>query len=152
MKAMSGGLLTNATLAFAALRRFENVVPIWGIQRESELAEFLALEANPPELTAGLQAEIEREKQDLAGDFCRGCGYCLPCPADIPIPTAARIGLLLRRAPSARFLTTEWQERMARIEDCQECYQCSERCPYELDTPALLKKMLSEYTAFLEAT
>jgi aryl-alcohol dehydrogenase-like predicted oxidoreductase len=151
MKALSGGLLTDARLAFAALRRFDNVVPIWGIQREGELAEFLALEADPPALDDDMRAAIERERTELAGDFCRGCGYCLPCQVDIPIPMAARMSLLLRRSPSARFLTPEWQEQMRRIEDCVECGQCSERCPYDLDTPALLKKNLADYYTWIEA-
>ncbi len=151
MKAMSGGLLTNAALAFTALRQYENVVPIWGIQRERELDEFLALEANPPVLDDAMRAEIEEEKEALAGDFCRGCGYCLPCPADIPIPMAARMSYLLRRSPSARFLTPEWQEKMHRIEDCQECGHCRDNCPYDLDTPALLRRMLEEYDQFLAA-
>ena len=151
MKALSGGLLTNARLAFAALRRYANVVPIWGIQRESELDEFLALEANLPVLDDAMRAEIEEEKQALAGDFCRGCGYCLPCPAEIPIPMAARMSFLLRRAPSARFLTPEWQEKMHRIEDCQACGHCQDNCPYGLDTPALLAKMLEEHDQFLAA-
>ena len=151
MKALSGGLLTDARLAFAALRQYENVVPIWGIQRESELAEFLALEADPPLMDDGMRAAIEREKAELSGDFCRGCGYCLPCQVEIPIPTAARMAYLLRRSPNERLLTPEWQEQMMRIEDCLECGQCSERCPYDLDTPALLKKMLQNYLAFVEA-
>ena len=151
MKALSGGLLTDARLAFAALRQYENVVPIWGIQRESELAQFLALEADPPLMDDGMHAAIEREKAELSGDFCRGCGYCLPCQVEIPIPTAARMAYLLRRSPNERLLTPEWQEQMMRIEDCLECGQCSERCPYDLDTPALLKKMLQNYLAFVEA-
>ena len=151
MKALSGGLLTDARLAFAALRQYENVVPIWGIQRESELAQFLALEADPPLVDDVMRAAIEREKIELSGDFCRGCGYCLPCQVEIPIPMAARMAYLMRRAPSERFLTPEWQEQMMRIEDCLECGQCSERCPYDLDTPALLKKMLRDYLAFVEA-
>jgi predicted aldo/keto reductase-like oxidoreductase len=149
MKALSGGLLTDARLAFAALRQYDNVVPIWGIQRESELAEFLALEADPPLLDDDMRGAIEREKTELSGDFCRGCGYCLPCPVEIPISMAARMGLLLRRSPSARFLAPEWQEQMRRIEDCLECGECSERCPYGLDTPALLKKMLADYVTYL---
>ena len=151
MKAMSGGLLTDARVAFAALRRFENVVRIWGIQRESELAEFLALEADPPALDEALLAAIERDKAELAGDFCRGCGYCLPCSVDIPINTAARMSLLLRRSPSARWLSPEGREQMMRIEDCIDCGQCKERCPYGLDVPALLKKMLDDYLTFVEA-
>ena len=150
MKAMSGGLLTDSRLAFAALRQYENIVPIWGIQRESELAEFLALEADPPQMDEALQAAIERERAELSGDFCRGCGYCLPCTVDIPINFAARIGFLLRRSPGARWLSPEWQEQMRRIEDCVECGQCKERCPYGLDVPVLLRKMLDDYRTFVE--
>jgi aryl-alcohol dehydrogenase-like predicted oxidoreductase len=145
MKAMSGGLLTDSRVAFAALRRFPNVVPIWGIQRLSELNEFLALEEDPPALDEALKAAIERDRAELAGDFCRGCGYCLPCSVDIPINMAARMSLLMRRAPTARFLEPEWQEQMKRIADCIECGLCRERCPYELDVPALLKKQLADY-------
>jgi len=149
MKAMCGGLLTDATSAFAFLRQFENVLPIWGVQRQSELDQFLALEANPPALDDRMRARIEKDRVDLAGDFCRGCGYCLPCPADIPIPMAARMSLLMRRAPWRQFVTPEWREKMRRIEQCTECGQCRERCPYELDTPTLLKKMFKDYEAFL---
>jgi aryl-alcohol dehydrogenase-like predicted oxidoreductase len=149
MKAMSGGLLTDARLAFAALRQYENIVPIWGIQRESELAEFLTLEADPPPIDETIRAAIERDRAELSGDFCRGCGYCLPCSVDIPINTAARIAFLLRRSPSARWLSPEWQEQMRRIEDCIDCGQCKERCPYGLDVPALLTKMLDDYMSFL---
>jgi predicted aldo/keto reductase-like oxidoreductase len=149
MKAFSGGLLRDARAAFAFLRQFDNVLPIWGIQRQRELDEFLALEAGPPALDDAMWKIIETDRRQLAGDFCRGCGYCLPCPADIPISMAARFSLLLRRAPTERFLTKEWQDKMRRIEDCTDCGQCAERCPYELDTPRLLKKMYEDYQTFL---
>lgn len=35
MKALSGGLITNSAAAYAYLARFDNVLPIWGVQRES---------------------------------------------------------------------------------------------------------------------
>lgn len=149
MKPLCGGLLTNARLAFAALRRFDNVVPIWGIQRESELEEILDLECQPPVLDDAMRTAIEKERAALADDFCRACGYCLPCPAEIPIPMAARMSLLLRRMPSAPFLKPDWQEKMRRIHACRECGQCRERCPYHLNPAALLKKMLADYESFL---
>ena len=151
MKALCGGLITNVPATFAFLRQFDNLVPIWGIQRETELAEFLALEADPPPMDDAMRAAIERERAELAGDFCRGCGYCLPCPAEIPINIAARMKYLLRRSPTERWLTNEWQENMARIDNCQDCGQCRERCPYDLDPPPLLRKMLEDYAAFLAA-
>lgn len=145
MKPLSGGLLTNARTAFAFLHQFENVVPIWGIQRMEELEEILALDAHPPVLDAATRAQIEADKAALSGSFCRACGYCLPCPEEIPIPMAARMDLCLRRMPAEQFLTEEWREQMERIERCRECGECRSRCPYGLDVPALLKRMLNDY-------
>ena len=70
-------------------------------------------------------------------------------PADIPIPMAARMGLLLRRMPFEQFLTDDWREKMTRIAECKDCGQCRARCPYGLDTPQLLKGMLADYEAFV---
>ena len=39
MKGLSGGLLTNSAACFAFQDQFDNVLPIWGVQRESELEE-----------------------------------------------------------------------------------------------------------------
>jgi predicted aldo/keto reductase-like oxidoreductase len=151
MKALCGGLLTNIPAAFAFLRQFAHLVPIWGIQREEELDEFLKLAADPPALDDAMRAAIEKDRGELAGDFCRGCGYCLPCSADIPIPVAARMKFLLRRSPPDRWLTEEWREKMARIENCQACGQCAERCPYDLHPPEILRKMYEDYRSFLSA-
>ena len=147
MKALSGGLITNAASAFAFLRQYDNVVPIWGIELESQLDEFLAFEQQPPVLDDAMRQSIERDRKELSGGFCRACGYCLPCPVDIPIPMAARMALLMRRMPYQQFLSDEWKEKMERIPKCIECRQCASRCPYELDTPALLKR---EYAAYQE--
>ena len=149
MKALCGGLITNAAAAFAFLRGYGNVLPIWGIQHQHELEEFLRLETQPPALDETLQAVIQADRNDLAGAFCRGCGYCLPCPADIPIPMAARMSLLLRRAPWQQFVTPQWQAQMARVRQCVDCGHCRAHCPYGLDTPELLRSMLEDYGQFL---
>ena len=148
MKALAGGLLTNAAAAFAFLRQYQNVIPIWGIQRESELDEFLGYEKQPPVLDKKMWQSIEQDRAALSGSFCRACGYCLPCPAGIPIPTAARMSLLLRRMPFQQFMEDDLHKQMMLIKDCQDCGQCKERCPYHLDTPALLREMLEDYEEF----
>ena len=145
MKALSGGLITNSGAAYAHIAQFDNVLPIWGVQREKELDEFLSYIDNPPVMTSGIKEIIDRDKQGLAGDFCRGCGYCMPCPAGIEINNCARMSLLLRRSPSAGWLTEENQEKMNKIEDCLHCGKCKSKCPYGLDTPELLAKNLEDY-------
>lgn len=149
MKALSGGLITDSAAAYAYLAQFDNVLPIWGIQREGELEEFLSYISAPPVMTEEIQALIRRDREELSGEFCRGCGYCMPCPAGIEINTCARMSLLLRRAPVARQLTEEGQEKMRKIENCLHCNQCRSKCPYELDTPALLEKNYEDYKRVL---
>ena len=149
MKALSGGLITHSDAAYAFLRQFP-VAPIWGIQRESELDEFLSYQENPPALTAKLQAVIDRDRTELVGDFCRGCGYCMPCPAGIEINNCARMSLMLRRSPTKDLLGPEGQATMKKIEGCLHCNRCKAKCPYGLDTPALLQKNYEDYQAFLK--
>ena len=148
MKALAGGLITHSDVAYAFLDRYP-VAPIWGIQRGSELDEFLSYNETPPALTDEFKAFIEKEREELAGEFCRGCGYCLPCPAGIEIFTCARMSLLLRRSPTAGHLSEASQQMMKKIEGCSGCGQCKSRCPYDLDTPALLRKNYEDYKTFL---
>lgn len=150
MKALSGGLITCASAAYAFLAQYKNVLPIWGIQREGELREILSYIKAPPEMSGELQKIIEKDRAELLGEFCRGCGYCLPCPANIDIAMSARMALMLRRAPPELFLTPEWREKMARIENCTNCRHCAEHCPYSLDTPRLLRENLADYKTFLK--
>ena len=148
MKALAGGLITNAEAAYAYLDQFE-VAPIWDIQRERELDEFLAFHDAPPAMNDEIRAFIENERKELAGEFCRGCGYCMPCPVGIEINNCARMSLMLRRAPAKGWLSEAWQEKMKKIESCLECGQCMSKCPYGLDTPALLKKNYEDYKKIL---
>jgi len=150
MKALAGGLIDKADVAYAYLAQFDHVVPIWGVQRETELDDFLGCFDNPPELTKKRQEIIEKDKEMLAGNFCRGCGYCMPCPVGIQINSCARMSLLIRRAPSAMWLSEAWQENMSKIEDCIHCNQCSSKCPYSLDTPKLLEENLIDYKNIVE--
>ncbi len=148
MKALAGGLITRSDAAYAYLAKFP-VAPIWGIQKESELDEFLSYNENVPTLTDEIKALIEHDRAELMGDFCRGCGYCMPCPVGIEINNCARMSLLLRRSPAASHLTEEGQAKMKKIEDCIECGKCRSLCPYGLDTPKLLKKNYEDYKTFL---
>ncbi len=149
MKGLSGGLLTNSAAAYAFLAQFDHVLPIWGIQREKELDEFLSYIENPPVMTEEIKAEIAKDKEELGSDFCRACGYCMPCPAGIEINTCARMSQLIRRSPSELQLTPEVQAKMKKIEECKHCNACKKKCPFGLDTPALLEKNYADYKEIL---
>ena len=149
MKGLSGGLITNSAAAYAFEAQYDNVLPIWGVQRETELDEFLSYIDDPPRMNEELRAVIEKDRAELRGEFCRGCGYCMPCPVGIEINSCARMSLLLRRSPAAAHLSPEGQAKMKKIENCLHCNQCKAKCPYGLDTPALLARNYEDYKRVL---
>ena len=148
MKGLSGGLLTNACACMAFMLQYP-VLPIWGIQRMSELEQWLSFMDNPPEMDDEVRAVIQKDRDELLGEFCRGCGYCMPCTVGITINQCARMSQMIRRAPSKDWLTPHWQEEMMKIERCIDCGACLKKCPYELNIPVLLKKNLADYKDIL---
>lgn len=149
MKGLSGGLLTNYKACYAFEAQFDNVLPIWGIQSEAELDQWLSCIDNPPRMTEEMKAIIEKDRAELAGDFCRGCGYCTPCTVGIKINECARMSQLIRRSPSKRLLEQETIDKMRKVNECIECGVCMTRCPYELKIPELLRKNLEDYENIL---
>jgi predicted aldo/keto reductase-like oxidoreductase len=148
MKGLAGGLLTNARACHAFMNCYDNVVPIWGIQKPEELEEWLAVAKEDPVLDDELNSVIRKDREELAGTFCRSCGYCMPCTVGIEIRNCARMNMLLRRSPWQQYMTDEWYAKMQKINDCINCRKCVSKCPYGLDQPSLLKYMLKDYNEF----
>lgn len=148
MKGLSGGMLSNAEACMAFMSEYE-VLPIWGIQREKELDEWLAFFEKDAVMTDEIRAVIDKDREELSDEFCRGCGYCMPCTVDITINQCARMSQMIRRAPSKDWLSDHWQEEMMKIEKCVDCGICMTRCPYGLNIPPLLRKNLEDYKEIL---
>ena len=59
------------------------------------------------------------------------------------------MSLLIRRAPVEIYMNKEYQAEMQKIKGCLHCDSCRQKCPYGLDTPALLEKNLLDYEEVL---
>lgn len=143
-KGLAGGILTNAEACMAFMTK-HNVLPVWGIQTPGELFEWLEFFDREPELTDEIQALIAKDREELSGDFCRGCGNCMPCTVDIKINQCARMIQLMNRLSEEEYLSDKWKSEMMRIDRCIECGACKKKCPYGLDVPMLLRKNLEKY-------
>lgn len=146
MKPLGGGLLNNAAAVYYFFEQHKNLLPLYGIQHMKELEEFLELEKNPPDVEKA-RSKIERDRQEMEKEFCRGCGYCLPCPAGIRLEMVCRMSLLLKRASLSEFLTREWYDEMQKTKDCIECGQCQPRCPYDFKPQT---RLAQQYEDFME--
>jgi predicted aldo/keto reductase-like oxidoreductase len=140
MKPMAGGAFRDAgpALRFSLSRGMDVVIP--GMDSVELVRLNAAVGAGPLEPTAGDLATIAAEAARWEGAFCRRCGYCKPCPNGLDIPF-----LFLIEAYYTRYGLTGWAlERLAgldrRYADCAACGECVERCPYDLDIPAMMAK------------
>ena len=142
MKPMGGGLLNNAGLSFRFLMSYGSIVPDPGIEKVEEIREIAGLVEKSETFSAEDKKEIERQKKEFGSSWCHRCDYCLPCPQGIHISSALCIKSSFKRMPldRARFFTGHAIEK---ARTCLECRVCTERCPYHLDIPSLLKESIA---------
>jgi len=136
MKPMGGGMLEDANLAFRYLTQFEEIVPDPGIEKTEEMEEIINIVKDPRPFTEKEKKKIKRMKKELGNRWCHRCGYCQPCPEEIPISTVLETQSIIKRVYYDRGL----EKVIEKARDCAECRECIEKCPYNLDIPELLKE------------
>jgi predicted aldo/keto reductase-like oxidoreductase len=141
MKPLCGGLYDDAGLAFKFLNGFPDLVPIPGIERPEEIEEIVRVVESGETLEGGDRARAERIAGELGRLFCRRCGYCEPCPNEVPVQFTMIFESLIKRVPRAN--AADMAERLiAGVADCAECGECESKCPYELPIIESMKKAL----------
>ncbi len=147
MKPLAGGMVDNATICFKFLLQFPDISIIPGIERIEEIDEIYRIVQNFSPLTQAEIAEIQRIKKELGTSFCHRCDYCQPCPEKIPISTIMCSTSFYKRLPVERFFGDMVAPAMEKAENCRECGQCEERCPYQLPIRKMIKDQRNWYQA-----
>jgi predicted aldo/keto reductase-like oxidoreductase len=146
MKPLGGGLLERADLCFGFLQQYPDIVPIPGIRTPAEADEIIALYRERPQLSGEHLKAMEEIRSILGDKFCHRCEYCMPCEQGVHIS-----GVLMYRAAAKRLSPENvklWLgEAMQTVEQCIECGECEEKCPYQLPIVDLLKENLALYSA-----
>ncbi|MBU2470407.1 MAG: aldo/keto reductase [Proteobacteria bacterium] len=149
MKPLGGGLLERADLCFTWLQGQDEVLPIPGMQSMSELNEIADLYENRRELNQADLDEMQRIREELGARFCHRCGYCLPCPNGINIPKVMLFTSQSRRFPPLQLINASREFILHAEQSCEECGECSERCPYELPIPEMLSEITAAFRDFM---
>jgi len=146
MKPFAGGMLRNATLSIKYVLQFDWVVPDPGIQKVEEIEEIVSIvESGDWDLTPQERQKIEARRAELGTQFCRQCGYCQPCPQEIPISMVMITQGMWKLWPREIFF--DWMGQVIdKARDCAQCGECEEKCPYQLP----IREMISENIAFFE--
>jgi len=142
MKPLAGGAFKHPQLALRYSLAQNIDAQLVGISSIAELEEDFKIANTFQPLSEEEIKNIKEEAKELGKDFCRQCGYCLPCTVKIEIPRV----FLLERYARRFWLEDLAKEQYAKLEvkgdQCTECGKCEERCPYELP---IIEKMASAH-------
>jgi len=149
MKPFGGGLLNRAELCFGFLRQHADIIPIPGLQTKQEVDENIRCYENPRALTKQDWKEIERIRSELGEKFCHRCEYCLPCPEEVEVWKVLLFEAQTKRFPPDMVMKLS-EGPMKTAENCVQCGECTEKCPYELPIPDMISKSLEQYWTYRE--
>jgi uncharacterized protein len=144
MKPFCGGLVEDARVAFAYLRQFPDIIPLVGWDSVLRVDQVVDLYEQDIEVTPEDLAAMDRYRAELGDAFCRRCEYCQPCPQGVMITPAMLYGIVAHRMGSAKAAAFA-VKAMESVRLCEECGECTGRCPYHLPIPEILQKHLALY-------
>jgi len=126
--------------------------PIPGMQSAAEVAENVAAGTKAPltDEEKRLVEAVQKALENLGEDFCTGCGYCMPCPEGVGIPSIFTLWNMQRGYGADTYTKLEylkireqrhWADYGGKsAEACIECGECEEKCPNSLPIREMLKK------------
>lgn len=142
MKPLAGGAIRQASLSLRFILDNPNVsVVIPGMDSIDQVVENTELAIDRKSLTKQERDKLFKEADSLGTEFCRRCGYCLPCPQNIDIPTQ-----FLMEGYYSRYNLQEWAKSRYdameyRATDCIQCGVCESRCPYDLPIVKMMENV-----------
>lgn len=136
----------------------EVTVVLSGMNNEEHVRENMSVAgvAEPDSLSRGELDLIKRAAatyRQLMQVGCTGCGYCLPCPAGVQIPTCFdmfnKLHMFGNEAEAKRLYNTFAQGALLHRDpgfasQCVECGMCMEKCPQGIEIPEMLKRVAAE--------
>jgi len=146
MKPVAGGAITNVEYSLKYILENEDVtVVIPGMNKIEHIIKNTSVASPYVPLTKAERDVIEKESRELGTEFCRRCGYCLPCEAGIDIPTHFVLEGYLLRYDLPKWAKDRYDGLQIKADSCLECGKCEPRCPYDLPIRNMLKRVAKNF-------
>jgi len=111
-----------------------------GMTNTKELEENIKVAENPRDLTPEEIGLFMHWVGEAGKGFCRNCGYCLPCPQEIPIPDIFRFEGYYERYAMKKWAIEQYHSLPVDAGHCSVCEECVPRCPYGVAIPKRLRE------------
>lgn len=132
MKPLAGGAFNFPQIALKYSLAQDVDAQLVGISSIAELEEDFQIADKFVPPSEDEMKKLMDEAKELGKDFCRQCGYCLPCTVDIDIPKVFLYERYAKRFWLGDYAKEQYALLDVKGDECVECGKCEERCPYEL--------------------
>jgi predicted aldo/keto reductase-like oxidoreductase len=140
MKPIAGGALRRVDLNLRYILTNGADVAIPGMDKIQQIPENFSVLNNLNPLSPEEMAILEKEKEDWSDNFCRRCEYCMPCPQGLNITFLHLLGVYYFRYDLKDWAWERIQSLPKKYQDCINCMECVNKCPYSLNTPEIFKE------------
>lgn len=145
MKPLAGGAITNGELSLRFIVDNPNIsVAIPGMDTLEQVSSNALVGIDKRKLTDEEEKKLFEEANSLGSQFCRRCGYCLPCPQNIDIPVQFLVEGYYTRYNLKEWAKSRYDAMERRAVHCVECGLCEGRCPYNLPIRKMLKNVVEK--------
>ncbi len=145
MKPLAGGVIERKDLALRFFFSHPSGVVTPGISSIKELEANFKIFVEHNKLSGSELDELEKNVAALGKDFCRRCSYCMPCPQGIMIPFVHMVHMKCFDKPlddDVLYTLNLGRQLKPALKKCDECCQCINKCPYNINTPKRVKELL----------
>jgi predicted aldo/keto reductase-like oxidoreductase len=147
MKPFAGGVADDAEICIRFLLQYPDVVMDPGFETADQVEEVVALWKEGAALTSQNKQKIDQLRKELGTQFCRRCGYCQPCPEGVAIPGIMNLQSFFKRFPDERMFSGFLAAQTDTYENCTDCGECEEKCPYDLSIRDTMRFWMEKYNA-----
>ncbi|GAB6106310.1 aldo/keto reductase [Fusibacter bizertensis] len=146
MKPLAGGAIQNGTLSLKFILSNPNIsVAIPGMDQLEQVVENAKVAKLDISFSQLEMDEMNEIVSTLGEAFCRRCGYCLPCPQGIDIPTQFLMEGYLTRYNLSEWAITRYEGLAVKADACVSCGSCETKCPYNLPIMRMLKNVVTQF-------
>jgi len=144
MKPLGGGQVRSVDLALRFLLEHDISVAIPGMDKVEQVAQNIRPAQHFTPLTAEERSILQAEAEVIGPNFCRRCGYCMPCAVGIDIPTMFIFHLQYTCYGLKDAIPNRYAGLSVKASDCIDCGVCEQRCPYDLPIRKRMKQVAQD--------